>query len=270
MGRKHSMKEDTLKMKNIQWTNLILPMQKVNTAWTGNLVYRHPQVWLCVKLVLTIEANGIRNCAVHSCLCRSVWTTPDCAKTGTVLKLSKQELHKFGQVDSCSVSIYRIRYLRLLSGVRQLFIQIWICIWNAYLIHAMNVMEFKDGKFKIKFLTYLMENIWTALYFFFFSMFRWKNGLHTFVHILPAMKEMNTSDWTAFGFHAEPKWVQNTNATIKALQLQPFVSFEDLFTVRLEGLYKPCSLLFFSYSSFVPNTFNSSLKFCLILKSYII
>lgn len=49
------------------------------------------------------------------------------------------------------------------------------------------------------------------------------------------MKDTNTTDWTAFGFYAEPKWVQNTNAIIKALQLQPIVSFEALFTVRLEA-----------------------------------
>jgi len=44
------------------------------------------------------------------------------------------------------------------------------------------------------------------------------------------MKDMNTTDWTAFGFYAEPKWVQNTNVVIKALQLQSFITFEALFT----------------------------------------
>lgn len=49
------------------------------------------------------------------------------------------------------------------------------------------------------------------------------------------MKAMNTIDWTAFGFYAEPDWVQNTNAITKELQIQTFGSFEALFTLRLEG-----------------------------------
>lgn len=114
-------------------------------------------------------------------------------QTGTVLKIFKGELHKFEEVDICSVSIHWIRYLRLLSGVRQLFIQIWVCIWNAYLIPATNVMEFRNGKFKIKFLTYPTENIWTALYinqhsiltFFFFQCLEGKMGCtHSFLFYL--------------------------------------------------------------------------------------
>lgn len=103
-------------------------------------------------------------------------------------------------------------------------------------------MEAKDGKFNTKFLTSPMESIWTALYIIqhsilalFFQCLEKTIGLHTFIHILPATKDINTTDWTAFGFYAGPKWVQNTTAIIKALQPQPFVSFEPLFTVRLEG-----------------------------------
>lgn len=86
-----------------------------------------------------------------------------------------------------------------------------------------------------------MESIWTALWIIqhsnlahFLQCLEQKNGLHTFIHILPATKDMNATDWTAFGFYPESKWVQNINAIIKTLQLQPFVDFEALFAVRLE------------------------------------